>query len=485
MNRRKFLKNTTLASSAILLSDGMFSCMSHSATQKKGSLTPQAFDTVGFYVFQDCNESLCKFWAEIGINVIEFLDANVGYTPGSDKMNTYIAEMTEKIAVAKKYGIKSYIIFMSNILPDMSTFDTANKEKMDHRLFEIEYIIKALPEAAGFTLFAGDPGGLSGLEGSLGLPIEGSLSMYTDMARKVYALVRKYAPHADFNANIWAVSAFIRAKYSPFKADFWLSEGELGREIIAMDDFLAADFGIEIPGHDYYRPLAFNLYRSENKYPKSFFPDAEDVAALKRKNVKNRWGWCYFLMDETNDGDNLVDASNLPNPTTRYIHQYVSKMREIGMSGIIAGYTRYLNYLNLFAFGRMAHDPNLTPQDVLREFAGYLVVKEDADTLFEILKFMDNKSTWEMKMPKEEKLPLFDTRISSAEEALARLAQLRPIPAEKTAISLFDFPEPKPIMIGEVEFLKLEWKEFKSPEQYLLILQTRLQALNVIASEGL
>jgi len=404
-----------------------------------------SFDTVGYYAYRGVSAAQAKFWKASGIDTIELLDIGWIFKPG-EPLDTYRQQMKSEIMTAKLQGLKVYVIFLTNleqykgpadVSPDGSgtVFNPADEGKMAERLSYIEESIKVWDIADGFSLFAGDPGGVSGLA------TQGGLEYYTDMVLDVHELVKKHTPNAKFNANIWAVSQYVQKYANPFSVNFWFSEGTLGRQMLAMENFIGPEIGIEIPGHDYYRALALRLYHQSGKTPEVKFPSAEDVKLAKKNGADRIWAFSHFLLDELDDGDNAGSSrvgTEMPNLNTRYIKKYIDTMREIKMTGAIAGNAGINNALNVYAFARFAHDPTLTPEDVLREYASFLVKEDGVDTLTEIFKFLENDSNWPQKLPETERLPLFETSIENAEKALEAFDTLT---ARTTAELLHPLPE--------------------------------------------
>ncbi|MBR7142624.1 MAG: hypothetical protein IKD06_03705 [Clostridia bacterium] len=411
--------------------------------EKKPAKPTHTFDTVGYYAFQNIDHRSLKFWRASGIDTIELLDIGWYFKPGAP-LDNYRERMRQQISLAKGYGIKVYVIFLTNLEQHMgpeditsngsgTVFDPADEAKMAERLGHIEANLQAWSHADGFSLFAGDPGGVGGLRN------QGSLDYYTDMVLKVHAMVKKHAPQAEFNANIWAVSQFIQKTADPFNVNFWLSEGTLGRQILAMENFIGPEIGIEIPGHDYYRALALRLYYKTGKKPESYFPNAQDVALAKQNGTTRVWAFSHFLLDELDDGDSAGSSrTELPNFNTRYIKKYIDTMRSIEMTGAIAGNSTTNNAVNLYAFARFAHDATLSPEDVLREYASYLVTEDGVDKLTEIFKFLENDANWHQKLPEEERIPLFETSLKDAQAALDAFDSLT---VRTTKELIYDLPE--------------------------------------------
>ena len=79
----------------------------------------------------------------------------------------------------------------------------------------------------------------------------------------------------------------------------------------------------------------------------------------------------------------------------------------------------------------------MTPQNVIEEYAGYIADAGTKTYLVEVIKFIENHSTWQKGLPVKNRLPNFECRFMSAKEASAGLSKVRPNPNPK-----FHLPEP-------------------------------------------
>lgn len=391
----------------------------------------ERFSTVGYYAFDDASETKCRFYRACGIDTIELLDIGWYFKEG-EPLEAFRKRMKDWITTAHENGLKVYVVLLTNIEQwtgegdfgngSGKTFDPDDAAMMTARLEQIERNVAYWSDADGFSLFAGDPGGVATLKN------KGSIDYYLDMVKKVREIVRQHSPEAEFNANIWSVSQWVKGSSNPFYQKFWEAEDENGRAILNMEDIINSDIGIEIPGHDWYRPLAFRCYQTTGRYPEKNFPSKEDITPAKERGVERIWGFAHFLLDELDDGDaGGTSRTTLPSINLRYIKKYIDAMGDAGMNGVIAGTCSMNNALNLYAFARFAADAELTEDDVLCEYAGYLVPEEQVKTLADIFRYIEHDSNWHAKMPEDYRLPEYDTGFSSPAEAAAALESLTPL----------------------------------------------------------
>jgi hypothetical protein len=440
------LSSAATLSPSIVPADDLSQDWSGLSGRNNGGIT-----TTGLYTWDD-NPSQHAFWKACGVTTLQFCDRGWWFNASSGDLEAYLQRMKSGIRSAQKSGFKVYVILFSNISQYMGPnateptglgvkFHPDDTEKLNSRLYYIGKTVEILKEADGFTFFAGDPGGIPN---SLG---EGSAEDYTAMALKVREVVREKAPGANFNLNPWAVTMFETPNVSAMTVAFWQKEAEIGRSIIASDDLAGPDIGIEIPGHDYYRPLALRLYVQTNKIPERMFPQKSDIDSLYVRQTKRVWAWPYFLLDEADDGDKGSNGTYLPQFETRYIHSYVSAMRILGENGIIGSWS-YAGYqskmMNTYAFARMVNDVSATPESVIDEFCCFISEPQTRKTLAEIIKFIENHSNFESKLPDKYKLGKMSTTVTSAAQALTLLDTVKENSANK-------FPLP----LGPDEYLEL------------------------------
>jgi hypothetical protein len=165
------------------------------------------------------------------------------------------------------------------------------------------------------------------------------------------------------------------------------------------------------------------------------------IDELRRRGVKRMWGWPYFLIDECDDGYS-GHTWGQTQAETRYLHRIVSVGREIGLDGLIGNVSMkglHPEVLNLYAFGRFCKDATATPEDVLREFADFLAEPASAAALAQVLTFVENHSTWEAGTPERDRLPKLACPLASANEAVARLSEVKP--KRETSFPLPESPE--------------------------------------------
>ncbi len=422
------------------------------------AFSAQGFETIGLYVWRDTPDQHA-FWKACGLNTLQFCDT--GWHQRADLLDDYYAGFAADVASAQRDGFKVWVILFSNIAQWLGPEDfeptgtgvkfyPRDRAALDSRLHYLAKTVKALKAADGFSFFAGDPGGVPSALG----PAE--LADWTNMALEVEAVVKREAPKAKFNLNPWAIAMWVNPELSAMTSAWWVAEHNTTKALLETEGILGEGSGLELAGHNYYRALALRTLSAEGLQPE-LLPTAEDARKLRARGVNRLWAWPYFLLDEADDGDESA-AGSLWGQTqidTRYIHQYVNQMREVGMTGIIGNwsYNGYLpGALNTYAFGRFASDLAATPEQVLAEYAHYVADGATAPSLIQIFRFIENHSNWEQKLPPEHRLPAFKCSLHSARAALARLetVQVNPAPG---------FPLPEP------------------PEDYLRRVQGRLETI--------
>ncbi len=211
-----------------------------------------------------------------------------------------------------------------------------------------------------------------------------------DAVKKMIALITKEAPQAEINVNTWGIAAWDKFP-SPFSVAFWKKEVQLTRDLIGQPDIVGPDAGIEFPLHNYYRSLALKCYADAGE-PPVLFPTVGEIQQLKQRGVNRLWGWPYFLTDVCDDGY-CSGKAGLAQPETRYIKDIIDAARRLKLDGMIANAMAPnigAESLNLYAFGRFCKDPTATPEQVIREFAGFISEPETVAELAQVLRFIEN-----------------------------------------------------------------------------------------------
>lgn len=388
----------------------------------------QQLSTVGLFAFHPAQERHYKFWKACGYNTIQFIDIAISL-PKEERKDFYV-RIRKGIDDAKKAGLKVGIIIQSNILPYpknwWDTYDLDNQDSISERLSDITIGARALNNADFFSFFGGDPGGSTRVYGPAGI------DRWMEMSRKVQAIVKKEAPRAFYNANMWAITHWDYIQISPYTANFWEKEVAYGKKVIADKTFINADCGVEFPVHNYYRSLAYKAYADENKQPE-LFPIASDVNQLRKNGVKRMWGWAHFIIDEVDDGyTGYSGKKGHPSQAeTRSIHHLINGVRDAGLNGIFSfvdGPGSEIETMNVYAFGRFCTDPSLTPEKAIDDFSAILADKQSWQTLAQVIRFIDNNSTWEASIPALYQQKKFDCKLKDATQALHAMETVKANP---------------------------------------------------------
>lgn len=407
----------------------LFSCLL-AAVAVQGAEPPKqgGFETVGLYVWRDSPDQHA-FWKACGINTLQFCDTH--WSLRVDRLDDYYTQFAQDVESARKSGFRVYVILFSNIAQWQGPaereptgmgvlFDPREQWALDERLASIRKAVRALRHADGFTFIAGDPGGAIGAKFGARTTDD-----WVNMAQKVRQVVHREAPHAEFNVNPWAITYWQCPGVSCDSSEWWIQETTLTRRVLAAPDLIGPEYGVELPGHNYYRAMALRNFHKEGLSPRPF-PAKNDVQRLHARGTKRVWAWPYFLLDEADDGDVGPDGRILPGTQveTRYIRQMVNRMRGIGMNGIIGNWS-YAGYLpkalNTYAFGRFCTDPQATSESVINEYARCVADAATWSDLAQVLRFIENRSNWQRKLPPTKRLSNLPCRlgtVNAAQEAL-------------------------------------------------------------------
>jgi hypothetical protein len=394
----------------------------------------EAIPSIGIYT---CYESVptqaIPFFKACGYNTYQCWDQGWAKSPANHER--YYGRMARDIERMQAAGFRVYVILAINIVQcrageredNCALFDPGDEKLMRERLQFLTATVQNLKKADGFTVFAGDPGGYQ----------TATPAQCTDVTKKIIAMIAREAPKAEINVNTWGIAAWDKFP-SPFAVEFWEKEVQLSRDLLGRPDVVGANSGVEFPLHNYYRSLTLKCYVDAKK-TRELYPSAAEVAGLRQRGVKRLWGWPYFLADECDDGYSGSTAGKTQ-AETRYLKKIIDSGRQLGLNGMIANAMApnvFAESLNLYAFARFCKDPTATPEQVILEFSGFISEPKTAGDLAMVLRFIENRSTWQAGMPEKYRLPNFDVgSLRSAKDALDLLAKVTvrkqcPLPMEK------------------------------------------------------
>src|SRR5215472_4846811 len=121
---------------------------------------------------------------------------------------------------------------------------------------------------------------------------------------------------------------------------------------------------------------------------------------LRTRGVKALLGWPYFLVDEADDGfirPNNVESGGQSSAETRYIRALVDSAHGVGLDGLVANAIFFqVESLNIYAFGQMCRSGDLTPEQVLDQYAGFIADEKTRAALGRVLRYIENYSNWQI-----------------------------------------------------------------------------------------
>ena len=407
--------------------------------------------TIGLYIEPAAKAELqpYEFYKASGYNYLEFCEG--GFSRRPDLLATYYADLAESIATAQHKGFKVWVLILAcmkqwkgpNATGNAGTFSALDKDLLNERLSYVRRAVRELANADGFAFFAGDPGG----------DPQGRATLHdcTRMAGAIHRIVHENTPRAQFAINLWAIAEW-GGYPSPMGVEFWKKQVLLSKAIAGQAGVLGPDCGVVFSLDNYYRSLALACFADAGIKPE-LYPSASDVKQLRNRGVKPIYGWPYFLVDEIDDGfitPNNVASGGQSQAETRYIRAVIDRGCEIGLDGLIANASpigRLCEPLNIYAFGRMCHCRELTPEAVIDQYAGIVADDKTRATLARILRFIENHSNWQKSLPPEYRLKDFECNdVTSATVAIAKLKEV--VPRQHPPIPL---PEPPAVYLARLQ----------------------------------
>ena len=175
---------------------------------------------------------------------------------------------------------------------------------------------------------------------------------------------------------------------------------------------------------------------------------------LRKRGVTRLLGWPYFLVDEADDGfvrPNNVASGGQSSAETRYIRALIDSAHRMGLDGLVANAVFFqAESLNIYAFGQMCRSADLTPEQVLDQYAGFIADEKTRAALGRVLRYIENYSNWQNSLPASYRLKNFELpELTSASAALELLAQIKP--CVRPAIPLL---EPPAVYLGRLKRLE-------------------------------
>lgn len=390
-------------------------------------------ETVGLYVW-DPNPAQYPFWKACGYNLLQFCDRSWFWNSNTTAFESYLTNMQNGTQRAKEEGFAVNMLFFSNISqyegPAATEptglgikFHPDDEAALQARLDALRVSLSYMSAVDSFTIIAGDPGGISNDMG------EGDVYDFIKLAKAMAAVIREVYPDAEVNLNPWAAAMYQTPNVSAHVAEFWQREAQIGSLLLADEQLLGPDLGLELACHDYYRPLALQAYANAGAFPDELFPTRNQIQTLLSRGTERVWAWPYFLLDEADDGHAGVERTTLPQLESRYITRYLKQIRESGFNGAIGNWS-YAGYqtkmFNLYAFARSCHDQSLTPEQLLGEFCCAIATPETRPALLEVLKYIENDSNFAQKTPSFLRQRKFEVTLQSDQEALDLLKTVLP-----------------------------------------------------------
>jgi hypothetical protein len=389
-------------------------------------------ETVGLYVSLPTdpppkNPAVYDYFRACGYNYLEFCEAGFRYRPPLH--HEYYQEISRAIALAHAKGFRVGIVLLGGMeqwngrdsTGFAGPFSPLDTVKLQDRLAYLRRAVRALHDADVFVFLPGDPGGDPGGRSTL--------SDCISFCRQIQQIVAESAPAAEFVLNLWAVAEW-EGFPSPFSLRFWEQEVALSRRLTAESGLLGPGRGVAFPLHNYYRSLALASYAAAGIKPE-LYPTDRDAQALRSRGVTPLLGWPYFLVDEADDGylrPNNVMSGGQSSLETRYLRAIVDRARSLGLNGLVGNAIFFeAEAFNIYAFGQMCRSHEVTPEEVIDRYSGFIADDSTKIILGRVLRYIDNHGNWQNSLPPASRLPPFALpEVTSAATALDLLARVQP-----------------------------------------------------------
>ncbi len=247
-----------------------------------------------------------------------------------------------------------------------------------------------------------------------------------DYMHYVDTLAKKLAeknPAARMYANTWCIAYWGPGPEAQGWEKVFDNEIRGSREVIELLDAMPKNVNLALPCHHLYRPLVYTTKGGKKNTP--VFPTRDDIKKVEAMG-RGVLAWPHFVMD---DDTGRAPQWGLVHSEVRYIRDLLQRLQETGIDQVMGNlYLPYLQLSNTYAYGRLLDAPDTDPATILKDFAKLVAHKDNAESLAEVMAWMENHSYWEEQMPEDGRLPELPCTLDKA-GAVKALAAVRPNPS--------------------------------------------------------
>jgi len=259
------------------------------------------------------------------------------------------------------------------------------------------YFARCFQGADAFEVFAGDWGGCR-----CG---RCTIDQYVRYVNFHTGQLAGEQPQARVWANLWSISSWQGLEHAlPRGLDdvtwrqFWDDEITLSQHFLRQLHQIPARVGIVFPLHHWYRGFCQRWY-GEHELP--VWPDANllhDLHCGGRPLV----AWTHFIVENDPYHGQLWGTLNV---RLRYLRQLCGLIAHTPIETIMGNVYSGRQALNLYAFTRFAHQPDLAIETVIANFVSEVARPGATSLLEDLLIYLENHDPWESDLPPYRRLP--------------------------------------------------------------------------------
>jgi hypothetical protein len=277
------------------------------------------------------------------------------------------------------------------------------------------YFARCFRGADAFEVFAGDWGGCGC--GRCGV------DQYIRYVRYHAAHLAEEQPRAQVWANLWSISSWQKRPGALQRFDdarwrrLWDDEIAFSQQFLAALEEVPQGMGIAFPLHHWYRGFCQRWYR-EDELP--FWPD---YALLERLAAQGRrlLAWTHFIVENDPYHGRLWGTLSV---RLRYLQALCRQLARAPFAAVMGNVYSARQAVNLYAFVRFAHEPDISLEQVLTDFVLQVARPSGEALLYDLLVYLENRDPWHEDMPDYRRLPALPEDGIHVEQLRAALPEL-------------------------------------------------------------
>jgi hypothetical protein len=212
-------------------------------------------------------------------------------------------------------------------------------------------------------------------------------------------------PAARVWANLWSISDWgpapggaVSTLVDPRWRQVWDAEITSSRRFLASLHEVPGSVGVAFPLHHWYRGFCQQWYSREE------LPDWPELATLSALAARGRRlaAWTHFIVENDPYHGRLWGTLSV---RLRYIRELCKRLAEAPFDVAMGNVYSARQSLNLYAFSRWCHEPDLTIDEILSDYVSRIALPAGRSLLTDLIVYLENRDPWHDDMPNYGRLP--------------------------------------------------------------------------------